>query len=104
MTNYVRHHPALSRELRIWIDMGSAEDPKDRDKNGVSDLVDDLHDMVGLLLEKGFDREQIGSMIDSGAVHNEQAWAKRLPQILEFVCRPWLEEERLLLQANEEKR
>lgn len=92
MTNFVRHHAGLAKHLRIWIDMGTAEDPEDRDKNGVSDLVDDVHDMAGLLLQKGFDRERIGTMIDDGAVHNEKAWAKRLPQILEFICRPWLEE------------
>jgi predicted alpha/beta superfamily hydrolase len=89
LTNYVRRLHALPVGLRIWIDMGTAEDAVDRNGNGVSDLIDDVREMRDLLLARGYDSARVELMLDEGAVHNEAAWAKRLPQILEFICQPW---------------
>lgn len=69
--------------------MGTAEDAVDLNGNGVSDLIDDVQEMRDLLLSRGYDSASVELMLDEGAVHNEAAWAKRLPQILEFICRPW---------------
>ncbi|MFZ5951447.1 MAG: alpha/beta hydrolase-fold protein [Candidatus Rifleibacteriota bacterium] len=89
LTNYVRHLHALPESLRIWLDMGTAEDAVDRNGNGISDLIDDVQEMRDLLLARGYDPSRVELMLDEGAVHNEAAWARRLPQILEFICRPW---------------
>lgn len=89
LTNYVRRLHSLPVGLRIWIDMGTAEDAVDSNGNGVSDLIDDVREMRDLLLARGYDSARVELMLDEGAVHNEAAWAKRLPQILEFICRPW---------------
>ncbi len=89
LTNYVRRLHALPENLRIWIDMGTAEDAVDSNGNGTSDLIDDVREMHDLLLSRGYDPARVELMLDEGAVHNEAAWARRLPQILEFICRPW---------------
>lgn len=89
LTNYVRHLHGLPKNLRVWIDMGTAEDAVDRNGNGISDLIDDVQEMRDLMLSRGYEPERVELMIAEGAVHNEAAWAKRLPQILEFICRPW---------------
>ena len=89
LTNYVRRLHGLPRNLRIWVDTGTAEDAVDSNGNGISDLIDDVQEMRDLLLARGYDSAQVELMLDEGAIHNEAAWAKRLPQILEFICRPW---------------
>jgi predicted alpha/beta superfamily hydrolase len=94
ITNYIRHHSRLPKSLRIWLDMGTGEDAVDENKNGVSDLIDDVQEMFHLLLSRGYDPAQVELLIDDGAVHNEAAWAKRLPRILDFICRPWREADR----------
>jgi predicted alpha/beta superfamily hydrolase len=89
LTNYVRHLHNLPKSLRIWIDMGTAEDAVDCNGNGISDLIDDVQEMRDLLLARGYAPARVELMLDEGAVHNEAAWAKRLPKILEFICQPW---------------
>lgn len=91
LTNYVRHLHNLPKSLRIWIDMGTAEDAVDGNGNGISDLIDDVQEMRDLLLARGYAPARVELMLDEGAVHNEAAWAKRLPKILEFICQPWHE-------------
>ncbi len=89
MIEYVRTVRRLPLGLRIWIDMGTAEDAEDRDRNGVSDLIDDARALYDVLLARGYPHERLELLIDDGAKHDEVAWAKRLPQILAFICRPW---------------
>jgi len=89
LTNYAGRIHDLPKNLRIWIDMGTAEDAVDLNGNGVSDLIDDVQEMRDLLLARGYDSARVELMLDEGAVHNEAAWARRLPKILEFICRPW---------------
>lgn len=63
--------------LRIWLDMGTAE--------GVRHLRDtDL--LYSTLLERGWQSGQdIFYLRDDGGLHNEAAWARRLPSALEFL-------------------
>ena len=89
LTNYVRRLHALPENLRIWLDMGTAEDAVDLNGNGISDLIDDVQEMHDLLLARGYDPARVELMLDEGALHNEAAWARRLPKILVFVCQPW---------------
>ena len=63
--------------LRIWLDMGTAE--------GVRHLRDtDL--LYTTLIDRGWEAGQtILYTRDEGALHNEDAWARRLPAVLEFL-------------------
>ncbi|MBS1723886.1 MAG: alpha/beta hydrolase [Armatimonadetes bacterium] len=63
--------------LRIWIDMGTKEG---------ADSVDQLKRMEGTLQKKGWTLgKDLACYVDTGAVHNEDAWAKRMGMILEFL-------------------
>jgi predicted alpha/beta superfamily hydrolase len=74
------------RGLKVWIDMGTGENPEDRDRDGVPDNLA-LHRRVrDALMAKGFVLgRDLRYLEDEGAVHNERAWASRFPQALEFL-------------------
>ena len=66
--------------LRIWLDMGTAE--------GVRHLRD-TDFLYSMLLERGWERGQTLFYVrDEGAMHNEEAWARRLPETLQFLFPP----------------
>ncbi|CAM3003871.1 alpha/beta hydrolase-fold protein [Paenibacillus sediminis] len=71
------------KPLRMWIDIGTAEETSDRDNDGIIDAVDDARSMIQALQEKGY---KPGSDFryyeEQGGVHNESAWAGRIDDIL----------------------
>ncbi len=73
--------------LRIWIDMGTAEDPADT--GSPPRLVGELRRFRDVLLARGYIAGQnLGYLEAPGAAHNEHAWAARLPDILRFLLPP----------------
>ena len=79
--------PAEHLPLRIWIDMGTAEDKSAG--AGVPRLILELRAFRDLLVRRGFVLgSTLGYMEDEGAIHNESAWAARLPRILRFLLPP----------------
>lgn len=72
--------------VRVWIDMGTAEDRTDRDGDGVADIIQ-LHRRVrDILMEKGLSIPgRLKYIEDEGAVHNERAWSARFPRALQFI-------------------
>lgn len=72
--------------VRVWIDMGTAEDRTDRDGDGVPDIIQ-LHRRVrDLLMDEGLTIPgRLRYVEDEGAVHNERAWSARFPRALEFL-------------------
>jgi predicted alpha/beta superfamily hydrolase len=77
------------RGLKLWLDVGTAEDTTDSDGDGVSDLVLLHRKMVAALVKKGLRLGQdLRSVEEAGAPHNERAWAARLPGALEFLFPP----------------
>ena len=71
---------------RIWIDMGTAEDSRDSNRDGVTDIIE-LHrvvrdTLVGHGMKLG---RNLRYVEDEGAVHNEHAWASRFPRALTFL-------------------
>jgi hypothetical protein len=72
--------------VRVWIDMGTAEDQTDRDRDGTPDIVDLHRRMRDILMGKGLSIPRTLKYIeDEGAVHNERAWAARFPRAVEFL-------------------
>jgi len=71
---------------RVWIDMGTAEDRSDRDRDEVPDIVQ-LHRRVrDILMEKGMSIPGSLRYVEAeGAVHNERAWSARFPRALQFL-------------------
>ncbi len=72
--------------VKVWIDMGTAEDRTDRDGDGVPDIIQ-LHRRVrDLLMDEGLNiPARLRCVEDEGAVHNERAWSARFPSALQFL-------------------
>ncbi|MCD4690137.1 hypothetical protein K8S17_01605 [bacterium] len=72
--------------LRLWLDMGTAEDGRDANRDDVPDIIElhrDVRDtLVGYGMKLGRDLKYVE---DEGAVHNERAWAARFPRALMFL-------------------
>ena len=72
--------------VRVWMDMGTAEDRADGDGDGVPDAIQLHRRMRDVLMEKGVSIPRSFRYVeDEGAVHNERAWASRLPRALAFL-------------------
>ena len=72
--------------VKLWLDMGTAEDESDRDRDGVSDIMELHRRARNILMEKGLSIPRTMRYIeDEGAVHNERAWSARFPQAVEFL-------------------
>ena len=80
-----------ARPLKIYLDMGDRESGtwEDADGNGIADPFDDLRRepaaLDGLGLIAGVD---LMAVEDQGGIHNESAWARRLPEALVFLFPP----------------
>jgi len=66
--------------VRVWIDMGTAEDHGDADRNGVPDLIDEHRRIRDALMAHGlWPGATLEYVEDDNARHDERAWAARLP-------------------------
>jgi predicted alpha/beta superfamily hydrolase len=71
--------------LRIWIDMGTAEDETPY-TGETPRLVGDLRRFRTVLERRGFaEGRNLGYEEATGATHDEGAWAARLPRVLSFL-------------------
>ncbi len=75
--------------LRIWMDMGTAEDRTDRNGDGISDVIETHRAVRDTLIGYGF---RLGRNLkyveDEDAPHNERAWSARFPRALRFLFPP----------------
>jgi predicted alpha/beta superfamily hydrolase len=72
--------------VRVWLDMGTAEDSTDRNGDGVSDLIELHRRARNILMDKGLTiPRRLRYIEDEGAVHNERAWASRFPAAVAFL-------------------
>ena len=72
----IRSHP-LADPTRVWIDMGTCEiDPKRRALSG-------MFETAKALSEAGAD---VSANVIPGAVHNEAAWEKRIPDFMKYLA------------------
>ena len=75
--------------LRVWVDMGTAEDAGSIAGAAPSRLVRDLRRFRMTLEHRGFELgNDLGYEETAGARHNETAWAERLPRVLRFLLPP----------------
>jgi hypothetical protein len=78
---------------RIYLDVGTHEGrPRDRDplhlRGRPREYVRMVRDARDLLVRKGYrEGPDLLYVEEEGAVHNEAAWAERLPQLLRFLLR-----------------
>lgn len=75
--------------LRVWVDMGTAEDAPSIAGAPPSRLVRDLRRFRMTLEHRGFELgSDLGYEETAGARHNETAWSERLPRVLRFLLPP----------------
>jgi predicted alpha/beta superfamily hydrolase len=84
--DHVRHAPF--NEGRLYIDVGTRELPRrySQYRNSLTESVSALRDR---LHERGYSGpDRLKFVRDRGGEHNEQAWARRLPDALRFLLQP----------------
>jgi hypothetical protein len=81
---YVASHPR-SAPLRFSLDYGDAEVVYG---HNADELIGAMNSTVAALTAAGFDGASITTAIIPGAVHNEAAWAARLPGRLTWLLDP----------------
>jgi predicted alpha/beta superfamily hydrolase len=67
---------------RMFVAMGTNE-TKDPDYN--SELVKSVEELQTILRQKGMGPDRLKVVVEEGAVHNEGAWSRRLPDALLFL-------------------
>jgi len=88
LVDFVSERPA-PRGVRVWMDMGTAEDHSDTDGDGVPDLIALHRRMRDALVAQGLEPGRALAFVeDDGARHDERAWAARLPAALRFLFPP----------------
>ena len=81
---YAASHPRTA-PIRFSLDYGDAEVVYD---NNATLLIGAMNSTVAALIAAGFDAASITTAIIPGAVHNEAAWAARLPGRLTWLLDP----------------
>ena len=69
--------------LHFWFYVGGAEETADRDKDGITDAVDDTRDLIDLLKSKNISAPGDISYIENKAGHHDyETWTQFLPAFL----------------------
>ncbi len=73
------------KNLKFWIQTGTADEKDDRNKNGIIDSIDDATDLITELEKKGFQRQRDIRYVEVvGGQHNQQTWSAIMPDFLEW--------------------
>ena len=83
----------LDSDQRVYIYVGT-EEADDTDKTLMAGNIKQAYIDSSLsyyhdLIDRGVDLENIKIHIQSGAEHNEEAWAENLPDCLRFFAEKW---------------
>lgn len=71
--------------LRLWFEVGTADETDDRDGNGVIDAIQDTTELIDELAAKGFRRGTDVTYHEIvGGHHHESTWAEALPVFLKW--------------------
>ena len=70
--------------MRFWLQTGTKDETADRNKNGIIDSIDDTNDLILALEALGYqnDGKEIQYMEVLDGEHNQNTWAKVLPDFL----------------------
>ena|SRR5436190_14916015 len=71
--------------MKFWFQTGTLDEASDRNKNGVIDSIDDTMDLITELARKGYRPfHDIQYLEIKDGKHNQETWAKAMPQFLEW--------------------
>lgn len=68
--------------LKFWLQTGTRDEAKDRNKNGIIDSIDDTTDLIKELKSIGYTDEEIVYEEIRDGQHNFQTWSKIFPKFL----------------------
>jgi len=69
--------------LKFFFECGTEDETEDRNHNGIIDSIDDTQDLIGELVDKGYDRQRdIRYLEIAGGKHNVETWARAMPEFL----------------------
>lgn len=71
--------------IKMWFEAGTHDETSDRDGNGVIDAIQDTTELMDALRLKGYrDGKDMVYVQVEGGEHNQQTWAKVLPDFLQW--------------------
>lgn len=68
--------------LQYWFYAGDDEEKNDRDKDGITDVVDDTKDLIEVLKTKNISADDIMFTENKEGKHDYSSWSKAFPQFL----------------------
>ena len=69
--------------LKFFFECGTQDETEDRNHNGIIDSIDDVQDLIGELVAKGYDpRRDIRYLEMPGGKHDVETWARAMPEFL----------------------
>lgn len=76
-------------KLKYWFYAGAAEEKADRDKDGITDVVDDTKDLMDIIRNKNIcPPGDIVYTESAGGRHDYDSWKKALPSFLVWAFKP----------------
>ncbi len=70
-------------KLKYWFYVGENEEIADRDRDGITDVVDDTKDLIGLLKQKNPSvPKDITLVVEKKGKHDYESWSAVFPQFL----------------------
>ena len=73
-------------DARIYMDVGSDEIPEEPEVSAAYLRV--YHEACDVFRDKGYGEDRFMGVVEEGAIHEEAAWARRLPDALRFLLGP----------------
>lgn len=70
--------------LKFWLQTGTQDETKDRNKNGIIDSIDDTLDLITELKSLGYNDEDIVYEEVEEGEHNFNTWSKIFPKFIEW--------------------
>ncbi len=82
MHNLIRQS-SYKKGLKMWFEVGTADEKDDRNNNGIIDAIDDTLDLMTELEKKGYKKDaDMRYLCIEGGEHNQKTWATCLPDFL----------------------
>jgi enterochelin esterase-like enzyme len=76
-------------KLKYWFYAGANEEPGDRDKDGITDVVDDTRDLIAIIKNKNISPSSDITYVESpNGSHDYKTWSSELPGFLVWAFAP----------------
>jgi enterochelin esterase-like enzyme len=84
----VRQTPSSEANQRFWFQCGTLDETDDRNNNGIIDAIDDTHDLMAELVQKGVQQASVRYLEIKDGQHNPETWGEAMPDFLKWAFNP----------------